>query len=120
MVWEDDIVPEISMLADETRHELDPILPCIPYRGMPRHTPQRTLHGGASDVRHRRPYYRGGGPSSRACPLTFVSARKRRGERNGPHLCVTSIDGLKLHVGDDLRRGAVNGGGRMTIDHYPK
>ena len=117
MVWEDDIVSEINILADETRHELDPILPCTPYRGIPRHTPQRILHGIASDVRNRRPYSRGGGPSSRACPLTFVIAHRRRDEQNGPHLCVTSIDGLKLHVGDGLRRSAVNGGGRMTIDH---
>ena len=96
-------MPKINMLADGTRHELVPILPCIPYRGIPRHTPQRTLHGITSDARQRRPHSRGGGQSSRAHPLTFVGFQRRRGEKDGPHVSVTSIEALEPDVGEDLR-----------------
>ena len=62
-----------------------------------------------------------GGRTKLPCVPIHIRQRPEAARRkNGPHLCVTSIEGLKPDVGDDLRCGAVNGGGRMTIDHYPK
>ena len=61
----------------------------VPHRGIPRHASQQPLHGVAGHVRHRRSYSRGCRPSSRARPLTFVRVQRRRGEKDGPHLCVT-------------------------------
>ena len=113
-------MPEIHMLADKPCNELVPILPCIPYRGIPRHTSQRPLHGVAGNVRHRRPYSRGCKPSSRTRPLTFVRVQRRRGEKDGPRLCVTVIEGSEPEIGGDLRSGAGSRDGKMSIDHYPK
>ena len=99
-------MPEIYMPADEARPELIPINPRIPYRGIPRHTTQRTLHGATSDVRHRRQQSQCGERSPRAGALTFVCVQKRRGEKDGPHVCVASIEALEPNVGDDIQRNA--------------
>lgn len=43
-----------------------------------------------------------GGQSSRARPLVFLSAQRRLGEKDGPYVCVASIEMLEPGVGDDL------------------
>ena len=53
--------------------------------------PSETLQGVTSGIRHGRPPSRGG-PGSRARPLSFVGIQGGRGEKNGPHVCVGSIE----------------------------
>ena len=102
-------MPEIHMSTDEARLEMVPVYPCSPYGGTPRHTPQRTLHGVTSDLRHGRPHSTGSGQSSRARQLKFVSTQRRREENDGLHMCVTSIEALEPDVGDGLQRNTEEG-----------
>ena len=95
---------ECFMVTDEGRRELVPTNPRIPYQGVPRHTPQRTLHGITCGVHHRRPQSRCSGRSSRARPNTFACVQTRREEKDGPHVCVASIEGLEPNVGDHIQR----------------
>ena len=83
VAWEDYIVREIRMSADEALHELVPIYPGFhtgQSTGMRR---SRRFHGIPNDVRQSRLYCKGGGQGFRARPLTSSVSRGSAGRKIG-------------------------------------